>query len=40
MTKGEHTRTGQTLYPLHNFFVRVDKNIFLDKNAKKKITLL
>ena len=27
MTKGEHTyvRTGQTLYPLHNFVVRGDK---------------
>ena len=27
-TKGEHTyvRTGQTLYPLHNFVVRGDNN--------------
>ena len=38
MTKGEHMnertyirtyiRTGQTLYPLHNFVVRGDKNAF------------
>ena len=43
MTKGEHTnvrtyiRTGQILYPLHNFVVRGDNNdaYFLDVRAQK-----
>ena len=47
MTKGEHTnertyvlidiRTGQTLYPLHNFVVRGDNNdaYCLDFRAQK-----
>ena len=54
MTIGEHTnertyvrsyvRTGQTLYPLHNFLVREDNTLQyinkLKKKKKKKQTIL